>query len=86
MWISLDYFLVSKKMGSGAIQKVGAKPLVLGVLQIIFGGIIPGILFNLSFFISLIAFVGIVPGILLLIAYGKVSAEAIRLINDVHNA
>lgn len=49
LWIFLDYFLIYKKIDSGDILGAKDASLVLGILQLIFGGIITGILLLVAF-------------------------------------
>ena len=44
LWILLDYFLLYKKIADGRIEETDTTSLVLGILQLLFGGLIPGIL------------------------------------------
>ena len=50
LWIVLDYLLVYKNLGSPVdISNAKTPALVLGILQIFFGGLIPGILLILAY-------------------------------------
>ncbi len=44
VWVLLDYFLVYKPLSEGHVQSAETPALVLSILQILFGGIITGIL------------------------------------------
>ncbi len=44
MWILLDYFLIYKKLEQERVKETDTVSLILGILQLIFGGLIPGIL------------------------------------------
>lgn len=44
LWILLDYFLVYKKINEGNLRSAKDSSLVLGIVQLLIGGIIPGIL------------------------------------------
>lgn len=49
VWVLLDYFLVYKRISEGNI--IGAKDtaLILGIVQLIFGGVIPGVLLIVAY-------------------------------------
>jgi hypothetical protein len=49
LWILLDYFLVYRKLQLGMVKEAETPSLVLGIVQLIFGGIIPGILLIVSY-------------------------------------
>ena len=49
VWILLDYFLVYKRLESGNVREAETPALVLGILQLLFGGIIPGILLIIAY-------------------------------------
>lgn len=44
IWVFLDYFLVYSPISKGDIQRSETSALILSILQILFGGVIPGIL------------------------------------------
>lgn len=44
LWILLDYFLLYKKIAEGNIEETESPSLILGILQLLFGGLISGIL------------------------------------------
>jgi hypothetical protein len=50
VWIALDYFLVYRNLGSTSTIAAAKTPsIVLGVVQLIFGGVIPGILLIVAY-------------------------------------
>ena len=49
VWILLDYFLVYKKLVSEKIREAEMPSLVLGIVQLIFGGVISGILLIIAY-------------------------------------
>ncbi|MDG6996336.1 MAG: zinc-ribbon domain-containing protein [Nitrososphaerota archaeon] len=50
LWIALDYFLVYRNLfSSNDIPNARTPALVLGVMQLIFGGVIPGILLIIAY-------------------------------------
>jgi hypothetical protein len=50
IWIALDYFLVYRNLGSAiTIPNARTPALVLGIIQLIFGGLIPGILLIVAY-------------------------------------
>ena len=50
VWIALDYFLVYRNLGStSTIASAKTPSIVLGVVQLIFGGVIPGILLIVAY-------------------------------------
>lgn len=49
VWILLDYFLVYKKLERELVRDAETPSLVLGILQLIFGGVIPGILLIIAY-------------------------------------
>ena len=49
VWILLDYFLVYKRLESGNVREAETPALVLGILQLLFGGIISGILLIIAY-------------------------------------
>ena len=49
VWILLDYFLVYKRLESGNVREAETPVLVLGILQLLFGGIISGILLIIAY-------------------------------------
>ncbi len=44
LWCVLDYFLLYRRIVDGKIEETDTASLVLGILQLIFGGLISGIL------------------------------------------
>ena len=44
LWIFLDYFILYKKVSEGNIEEAESPSLILGIVQLLFGGLIPGIL------------------------------------------
>ncbi len=44
LWILLDYFLIYKKLAEDKVEEAETPALVLGIIQLIFGGVITGIL------------------------------------------
>lgn len=44
LWIFLDYFLIYKPLSNGQVHRTETSALVLSILQIFFGGVLPGIL------------------------------------------
>ncbi len=49
LWILLDYFLIYKKVKEEKVREAETPALVLGILQLIFGGFIPGILLIVAY-------------------------------------
>ncbi len=49
LWILLDYFLVYRKISLEKIEEASTSSIVLGIIQLIFGGLIPGILLILAY-------------------------------------
>jgi hypothetical protein len=49
VWILLDYFLIYKKLADGKVQEAETPSLVLGLIQLILGGVITGILLILAY-------------------------------------
>lgn len=49
IWILLDYFLVYKPLGEERVGDTESASLVLSILQILFGGVIPGILMLIAY-------------------------------------
>lgn len=49
LWIFLNYFLVYKPIQRGDLKEAETPALVLGILELIFGGIIPGILLIIAY-------------------------------------
>ena len=49
LWIALDYFLVYKKLKEERVREAETPSLVLGIIQLIFGGLIPGILLIVAY-------------------------------------
>jgi hypothetical protein len=50
LWMALDYFLVYRNMGSpDSIPAARTPAIVLGIVQLIFGGLIPGILLIVAY-------------------------------------
>lgn len=44
LWVVLDYFLIYKKIAQGHVEGTDTTSLVLGILQLIFGGLVSGII------------------------------------------
>ncbi|MCL4333439.1 MAG: hypothetical protein M1290_01490 [Candidatus Thermoplasmatota archaeon] len=44
LWLLLDYFLIYKRLNEERVKEAEAPAIVLGIIQLIFGGLIPGIL------------------------------------------
>ncbi|EQB65154.1 MAG: hypothetical protein AMDU3_IPLC00003G0006 [Thermoplasmatales archaeon I-plasma] len=49
LWIALDYFLIYKKLKEERVREAETPSLVLGIIQLIFGGLIPGILIIVAY-------------------------------------
>ncbi|MCL4447143.1 MAG: hypothetical protein M0Z77_03050 [Thermoplasmatales archaeon] len=49
IWILLDYFLVYKKLAEERVREAEVPSLVLGIIQLIFAGVIPGILLIIAY-------------------------------------
>lgn len=49
MWIFLNYFFIYRPLSEGIPERAYSPALVLGILELIFGGIIPGILLILAY-------------------------------------
>ncbi len=49
MWVLLDYFLVYRELAHETVDKASTPAIVLGILQLIFGGLIPGILLIVAY-------------------------------------
>ena len=49
LWILLDYFLLYKKIIEDKIEEAKSNSLVLGILQLLLGGLIPGILIIIAY-------------------------------------
>ena len=49
LWIALDYFLIYKKLKEERVREAETPSLVLGIIQLIFGGLIPGILLIVAY-------------------------------------
>lgn len=49
IWILLDYFLIYKKLATEKVRDAEVPSLVLGIIQLIFGGLIPGILLIIAY-------------------------------------
>jgi hypothetical protein len=49
LWLLLDYFLVYRKLAEERVKEAETPSLVLGILQLLFGGIIPGILLIIAY-------------------------------------
>ena len=49
LWIALDYFLVYKRLKEEKVREAKTPTLVLGIIQLIFGGLIPGILLIVAY-------------------------------------
>lgn len=48
LWVFLDYTLILQPIEENKIENAESPSLILGILQLIFGGIIPGILILLA--------------------------------------
>lgn len=44
LWIILDYFLIYRRLAMEKVKEAETPSIVLGIIQLIFGGLIPGIL------------------------------------------
>ncbi|MCL4333926.1 MAG: hypothetical protein M1290_00095 [Candidatus Thermoplasmatota archaeon] len=44
LWTLLDYFLIYKRLKEERVKEADTPAIVLGIIQLIFGGLIPGIL------------------------------------------
>jgi hypothetical protein len=49
LWVFLDYFLIYRKLSSKKVAEASTPALVPGILQLIFGGLIPGILLIVAY-------------------------------------
>ncbi|MDA8054894.1 MAG: hypothetical protein M0Z77_04495 [Thermoplasmatales archaeon] len=49
LWIALDYFLVYKRLATEMVQEAKTPSIVLGIIQLIFGGLVPGILLIIAY-------------------------------------
>ena len=49
LWIALDYFLIYKRLKEERVREAETPSLVLGIIQLIFGGLIPGILLIVAY-------------------------------------
>jgi high-affinity nickel permease len=49
LWILLDYLLVYKKLSKERVREAETPSLILGIIQLIFGGFIPGILLIIAY-------------------------------------
>ena len=49
IWVLLDYFLVYRRLRLGMVKEAKTPSLVLGIVQLIFGGFIPGILLIIAY-------------------------------------
>ncbi len=49
LWILLDYFLIYKKLAEDKVGEAETPALVLGIIQLLFGGIITGILLIVAY-------------------------------------
>ncbi|MCL6002522.1 MAG: hypothetical protein M1556_02615 [Candidatus Thermoplasmatota archaeon] len=49
LWILLDYFLIYKKLKTERVKEAETPAIVLGIIQLIFGGLIPGILLIIAY-------------------------------------
>ena len=49
IWILLDYFLIYKRLSEGNVRGAETPSLVLGIIQLIFGGVITGILLIIAY-------------------------------------
>ena len=48
-WVLLDYFLVYRRLRLGMVKEAKTPSLVLGLVQLILGGFIPGILLIIAY-------------------------------------
>jgi 1,4-dihydroxy-2-naphthoate octaprenyltransferase len=49
LWILLDYFLIYKKLQTERVREAESPSIILGIIQLIFGGLIPGILLIVAY-------------------------------------
>ena len=49
LWVLLDYFLVYRRLRLGMVKEAKTPSLVLGIVQLIFGGVISGILLIIAY-------------------------------------
>ncbi len=49
LWIFLDYFLLYKKIIDDKIEEAKSNAIILGILQLLFDGLIPGILIIIAY-------------------------------------
>ena len=49
LWIALDYFLIYKRLKEEKVREAETPAIVLGIIQLIFGGLIPGILLIVAY-------------------------------------
>ena len=49
LWILLDYFLIYKKLATEKVEEAETPALVLGIIQLLFGGVITGILLIVAY-------------------------------------
>ncbi len=49
LWILLDYFLVYKKLAEERVEDAETPALILGIIQLLFGGVITGILLIVAY-------------------------------------
>ncbi len=49
VWIILDYYMVYKRLSEGLVADAETPSLVLGILQLVFGLVIPGILLIIAY-------------------------------------
>jgi hypothetical protein len=49
LWILLDYFLIYRKLQTERVREAETPSIILGIIQLIFGGLIPGILLIVAY-------------------------------------
>ena len=49
LWIFLNYFLLYKKITDDKIEEAKSNALILGILELLFDGLIPGILIIVAY-------------------------------------
>ncbi len=49
LWLLMDYFLVYRRLDSGRVREAETPSLLLGILQLLFGGVITGILLIIAY-------------------------------------
>lgn len=49
LWILLDYFLIYKRLATERVKEAETPAIVLGIIQLIFAGLIPGILLIIAY-------------------------------------